>query len=251
MQHQKVLSTQQQATKSLSSASIKKQWRLAEQYNNSLIGQPVKDPFVEGSGAIVPKNYDAILNVNHDGVMGEIKIPKIKVDLPIGHGTDDKTLEDGAGHTRQTSLPIGGSSTHSLIIAHRGLPRAEMFTRLDELQLGDVFTITVLDKTLTYQIDKISVVDPDDLSQISIIKGRDLVTLMTCTPYGVNTQRLLVRGTRIPNQSVANTVQPSVTSMGLEGWARIIGLIIGVVSLLVLMITIIRRIRSRHKTTSK
>jgi sortase A len=130
--------------------------------------------------------------------MGSIEIPKISVDLAIYHGTGQKELEKGVGHVQGTSLPIGGSGTHVVLAAHRGLPNAKLFTDLDQLEIGDKFFLHILNETLAYEVDQIKVVEPDDLTYVQIEEGQDLVTLLTCTPYGVNTQRLLVRGHRIP-----------------------------------------------------
>lgn len=172
--------------------------RQAVMYNENLAGDPVHDPFVAGSGYVVPDNYEEVLNLNGDGVMGYVEIPKIDVNLPIYHGTSEEVLEKGVGHLDMTSLPIGGDGTHSVLSAHRGLPSAELFTRLDEMEIGDVFYIHVLGETLAYRVDDIRTVLPEDLARITLKEGRDLVTLMTCTPYAVNTHRLLVRGTRVP-----------------------------------------------------
>lgn len=173
-------------------------WKEAEIYNENLAGDPVHDPFIPGSGYVLPDNYEEVLNIDGDGVMGQIEIPSIEVNLPIYHGTDEETLEKGAGHLEMTALPTGGSNRHSVISAHRGLPGAELFTRLDEMQVGDVFYIHVLDRTLAYEVDQIKTVKPEDLSFLQPEKDKDLVTLLTCTPYAVNTHRLLVRGTRVP-----------------------------------------------------
>ena len=130
--------------------------------------------------------------------MGTIEIPKIDVKLPIYHYTTEAVLKNAAGHLEGSSLPIGGESTHSVISAHRGLPSAILFTDLDKLEKGDHFMVHVLDDTLCYEVDKISVVKPEDTSNLNVIEGEDLMTLLTCTPYGVNTERLLVRGHRVP-----------------------------------------------------
>jgi len=134
--------------------------------------------------------------------MGSIEIPKIHVDLAIYHGTGDEALSSGAGHLRGTSLPVGGENTHAVISGHRGLPSAKLFTDLDQLENGDVFYIHVLNENLEYQVDQIKTVLPTDLDDLEIVPGGDYVTLMTCTPYGVNTHRLLIRGTRIPYDRV-------------------------------------------------
>lgn len=134
-----------------------------------------------------------------DGVMGTISIPSIGVHLPIRHGTSSDVLSAGAGHLMGTSLPVGGSSTHAVITAHRGLAGASMFTRLDEMAVGDRFSLTVLGTTMTYRVDRVTVIKPEDTAILRISSTEDRVTLMTCTPYGVNTHRLLVSGVRVPN----------------------------------------------------
>ena len=141
--------------------------------------------------------YSTTLDVTGTGIMGYITIEKIGVELPIYHGTSDAVLQVAAGHLEGTSLPVGGASTHAVISAHRGLPSAKLFTNLDQLEVGDTFTITVLDRTLTYEVDNISIVLPTETDSLKVSEGKDYVTLMTCTPYGINTHRLLVRGRRI------------------------------------------------------
>ena len=141
--------------------------------------------------------YSITLDVTGTGIMGYITIEKIGVELPIYHGTSDAVLQVAAGHLEGTSLPVGGASTHAVISAHRGLPSAKLFTNLDQLEVGDTFTITVLDRTLTYEVDNISIVLPTETDSLKVSEGKDYITLMTCTPYGINTHRLLVRGRRI------------------------------------------------------
>ena len=143
--------------------------------------------------------YESVLNVDRSGVMGYIRIPKINVMLPVYHGTEENVLQSSIGHLEGSSLPVGGESTHCLLSGHRGLPSARLFTDLDQLREGDTFTITVLNDTLTYEVDHIWIIEPEDLSHLQIEEGRDLCTLITCTPYGINTHRLLVRGHRIEN----------------------------------------------------
>ena len=145
------------------------------------------------------QNYEQTLNIAGNGVMGFITINKIGVELPVYHGTAAEILNIACGHLEGTSLPVGGESTHCVLSAHRGLPHAKLFTELDKMELGDTFTITVLDRTATYQVDQIKVVRPDEINDIQIVPGEDLCTLLTCTPYGINSHRLLVRGTRIEN----------------------------------------------------
>jgi sortase A len=131
--------------------------------------------------------------------MGYITIEKIKVQLPIYHGTSDKVLNSAVGHVEGSTLPVGGKSTHSVLSAHRGLPSAKLFTNLDKMEVGDVFTIRILDRTVTYQVDQILIVLPHETDNLNIVQGEDYCTLVTCTPYGINTHRMLVRGTRIEN----------------------------------------------------
>lgn len=167
-------------------------------YNENLAGDPVHDPFIVGSGYVLPADYEKVLNINGDGVMAYLEIEKINVHIPIYHGTGEKELEHGAGHLEGTSLPVGGNSRHSILCAHRGLPSAELFTKLDKLSMGDVFLVHVLEETLAYEVDDIKTIKPEELEDLKAIEGKDIITLMTCTPYGVNTHRLLVRGSRIP-----------------------------------------------------
>ena len=145
------------------------------------------------------KGYNRILNVSGNGIMGYLSIPKLGVELPLYHGISAEVLNIACGHLEGTSLPVGGESTHSVLSAHRGLPHAKLFTELDKMELGDTFTITVLDRMITYQVDQIKVVHPDEIDDVQIVPGEDLCTLLTCTPYGINSHRLLVRGTRIEN----------------------------------------------------
>lgn len=177
--------------------SLKEEKEKAQTYNENLSGDPVHDPFVFGSGYALPENYKEVLNLSEDGIMGYIQIPKILVDLPIYHGTSEEVLEKGVGHIQNTSVPIGGNSTHSVLTGHTGLPNAELFTRLDELVVGDIFYIHVLNDILTYKVYEIKVVLPDNIDELRITSGEDLVTLVTCTPYGVNSHRLLVKAERV------------------------------------------------------
>ena len=164
----------------------------ANEYNRELIKVP--DPL---SAAEPVKGYENVLNVTGTGIMGYVTVPKIKTELPIYHGTSDEVLNVAVGHVQGSSLPVGGIGTHAVISAHRGLPSAKLFSDLDMLEVGDTFTITVLDTVMKYSIDKITIVTPNELTELKIDKEKDMVTLVTCTPYGINTHRLLVRGTRV------------------------------------------------------
>ena len=181
-----------------------KEWEKANAFNDTIIHNNIfGDVFGENGDDIKNTEYWQILNVGNDGVMGYVSIPKINVKLSIYHGTADDVLQTGIGHLNGTKLPIGGESTHSVLAAHRGLPSARLFTDIDQLERGDMFYIHVLDETLAYQVDQIlDMVDKDDnetlQKALQIEEGQDYVTLFTCTPYGVNSHRLLVRGTRVP-----------------------------------------------------
>ncbi len=147
----------------------------------------------------IADEYNSTLDVNGDGMMGYITIEKIKVQLPIYHGTSDKVLNSAVGHVEGSSLPVGGESTHTVLSAHRGLPSAKLFTNLDKVEVGDIFTIRILDRTITYQVDQILIVLPHETDALNLVQNEDYCTLVTCTPYGINTHRMLVRGTRIEN----------------------------------------------------
>ncbi len=177
-------------------------FRKAEEYNRKL--KLISFPFLGYSE--LDKEYYSTLDVNGNGMMGYITIEKIKVQLPIYHGTSDKVLNSAVGHLEGSSLPIGGESTHSVLSAHRGLPSAKLFTNLDEIVAGDIFTITILDQTFTYQVDQVLIVLPDEINELNVVNGEDYCTLVTCTPYGINTHRMLVRGTRIENIEEAKKV---------------------------------------------
>lgn len=158
------------------------------------------------------EEYQSELNMDGTGIMGYINIPKIDVQLPIYHGTEESVLQVAIGHLAETSLPVGGENTHCVVSGHRGLPSAKLFSDLDKLKEGDTFTMSILNETLTYEVDQIRIVEPTDLSELTIKEGQDLVTLVTCTPYGINTHRLLVRAHRIANASgearvVADAIQ--------------------------------------------
>ncbi|MBT9902208.1 class C sortase [Anaerostipes hadrus] len=173
-------------------------FRKAEEYNKDLIKSVVQltDPFKVKKSNGETLIYNNILNIDHSGVMGYLEIPCISVNLPIYHGTDAEILERGVGHLAASSIPVGGKSTHSVLTGHTGLSSAKLFTDLTEMKKEDLFFIHVLDRILAYKVDQISVVRPEDTRKLQIVKGKDYVTLVTCTPYGVNDHRLLVRGIR-------------------------------------------------------
>lgn len=170
----------------------------AEDYNEALLPCVLPDSFALAESSGVDPVYMNTLNIAGDEMMGSVEIPKINIKIPIYHTTEEDVLNKGAGHLEGSSLPVGGANTHAVISAHRGLPSASLFTDLDQMKVGDHFLLHVLDETLCYEVDKISVVKPEDTSALAVEDGQDLLTLLTCTPYGVNTERLLVRGHRVP-----------------------------------------------------
>lgn len=183
----------------------------ANDYNRRLAETP--DAFYRPEEV---SGYTDTLDVSGTGIMGYITISKIGVELPVYHGTSDGVLQVAAGHLEGSSLPVGGAGTHAVISAHRGLPSAKLFTNLDELEVGDTFTITVLDRVLTYEVDQISIVLPTETDLLQPVEGKDYVTLMTCTPYGINTHRLLVRGKRIENAENQKHIRVTADALRIE-----------------------------------
>lgn len=200
----RLISNYETVVENLTEEDFSDEWQKAIAFDQALVQNDLYgDVFGEDDGELVNTEYWKVLNVANDGVMGYLSIPKINVKHAIYHGTGDKVLQTGIGHLNGTKLPIGGESTHSVLAAHRGLPSARLFTDLDQIKKGDMFYIHVLDEILAYQVDQIlDMVDKDDHetleAALQIEEGKDQVTLFTCTPYGVNSHRLLVRGTRVP-----------------------------------------------------
>lgn len=198
--------------------------------------------------------YSTTLDVTGTGIMGYITIPRIGVELPIYHGTSDAVLQVAAGHLEGTSLPVGGESTHAVISAHRGLPSAKLFTNLDELEAGDTFTITVLDRVLTYEVDRISIVLPTETDLLQPVEGQDYVTLMTCTPYGINTHRLLVRGHRVNTRESQKHVRVTADATRIDPiiTAPVIALPMLAVLLIWLLVTTRKRPKAgKHEKTTR
>lgn len=214
-----LISSYDDTIKSMKAEDFTSQWEKAEAFNatitqNNLYG----DVFGENDKDIKDTEYWKVLNIADDGVMGYLSIPKINIRLTIYHGTSEESLQTGIGHLNGTKLPIGGESTHSVLAAHRGLPSAKLFTDIDQLEAGDKFYIHVLDEVLAYKVDQIlPMVDKDDHETLEkalkIEEGKDQVTLFTCTPYGVNSHRLLVRGTRVPYNGEEDATDSVTDSM--------------------------------------
>ena len=225
----------------LSDADYQTYFDAADAYNRQLNTTPnafYKPDLVSG--------YAQTLDISGTGIMGYITIPKISVELPIYHGTDEGVLQVAAGHLEGSSLPVGGAGTHAVISAHRGLPSAKLFTNLDQLEVGDTFTITVLDRVLTYEVDKISIVLPTETDELKIAEGKDYVTLMTCTPYGINTHRLLVRGRRVETPDQYKHLRVTAEALKIE--PIIVAPIMALPMLLILLIGMLISTRKPKKT---
>ncbi|MGE9860368.1 class C sortase [Lachnospiraceae bacterium SGI.256] len=208
-------------------------WTSATDYNASLLERA--NSYILSDTQ--KEQYEELLNVSGIGVMGYIEIPSIDCSLPIYHGTEESVLQTAIGHLEWTSLPVGGESTHCVLSGHRGLPSAKLFTNLDKLVEGDVFMLRILDEVLTYEVDQILIVEPQETAELQIVEGQDYCTLVTCTPYGINTHRLLVRGHRIDNMEEAKTVHVTADAVQIE--PMIVAPIVAIPILLVLFIALI------------
>lgn len=192
-----VIENYEEVVNEMEEVTMEQEFEKAQAYNEGLLGQVVlSDPFQAEPESESSSTYNSILNTNDEGMMGYVQIPKINVKLPIYHSTSPEALKKGVGHLEKSSLPIGGSASHAVLSAHTGYPTAEFFTNLTKVQDGDSFYLVILNKTLAYKVDQIKVVEPTDISALQIDRSQDYVTLVTCTPYGVNSHRLLVRGVR-------------------------------------------------------
>ena len=224
------IATYADSVENMDEQDYEKLWDAAVSYNQKLFqsghGLGLKDEEKE--------EYNELLDVFGTGIMSYIEIPKIKCSLPIYHGTDEGVLQIAVGHIEGSSLPVGGLNTHCVLSGHRGLPSAKLFSNLDKLEEGDIFMIRTLDQTLTYEADQIRIVLPDEVDDLKIEEGKDLCTLVTCTPYGINTHRLLVRGHRVANQEEAEAVRVTADAMQVDN--RIVAICIAVPVLVLLLI---------------
>lgn len=214
---------------------------LARKYNKRLIGNvTLTDPFDVELQKELDSEYEHLLNIDGDGIMGHVNIPEINVNLPIYHGTSEEVLQKGVGHLENTSLPVGGEDTHTVLSGHTGLPSAELFNNLSELEEGDEFYLHILGEVLAYKIDQIKVVEPQETSDLLIDPTKDYATLVTCTPYGVNSHRLLVRGTRIPYVENMENEQITTTSGKAREWLSeyVNVLVVGISTILVVVASI-------------
>ena len=230
-------------TESIDKEEVKRRMDLARAYNDTLDPSRLSDPFTEEEKA-GRKEYARMLEVNE--MLGHVEIPRIGQDLPVYAGTTDEVLEKGLGHLEGTSLPIGGTSTHAVVTGHRGLPNVKLFRNLDQLVEGDVFYIHNIEDTLAYQVDKIQVVDPSDFNPVLVEEGKDYATLLTCTPYMINSHRLLVRGHRIPYQAAVDDGVANVKRLAPD----FLQLFLILLPIIALLLIIVIRERRRRKTLS-
>ena len=236
----RAIATYSKQVEKLDDSENKKMLKAARKYNKSLLKKSDHWKLSKKD----KKKYESLLDVSGTGIMGYIEVPKIDCSLPIYHGTDEGALQIAIGHLEGSSLPVGGKSTHCVLSGHRGLPSARLFTDLDQMEEGDVFVLNVLGRKLAYEVDQIKVVLPDEMSDLEIVQGKDLCTLVTCTPYGINTHRLLVRGhrTKYIEETVVR-VQKEAEKKETGIWLLAGG---GTVFLIIIIIVVVKRRRKRR-----
>ena len=234
------IATYTKQVEKLDDSQNKEMLKAARKYNKSLLKKSDHWKLSKKD----KKKYESLLDVSGTGIMGYIEVPKIDCSLPIYHGTDEGALQIAIGHLEGSSLPVGGKSTHCVLSGHRGLPSARLFTDLDQMEEGDVFVLNVLGRKLAYEVDQIKVVLPDEMSDLEIVQGKDLCTLVTCTPYGINTHRLLVRGhrTKYIEETVVR-VQKEAEKKETGIWLLAGG---GAVFLIIIIIVVVKRRRKRR-----
>ena len=206
------------AVSTMDNTLLERVFAAAQEYNRNIGVISTDDPDAATQMNATPLGYEDQLNINGDGIMGYVRIPSIDITLPIFHGVAGEDLERGAGHLPGSSLPVGGSGTHAVIAAHSGLPTQRMFSDLEQMEIGDMFFLSVLGQTLVYEVDQILVVEPNDVSALKIVPGQDYVTLVTCTPFSINTHRLLLRGRRVPYEEAAEKEEPIHTKTAASTW---------------------------------
>lgn len=243
----KLIANYDNVVKEIKPDEIKKKIDDARKYNETLIGGVVPDAFSVRNG-VKDKEYESLLNINNDGIIGSVEIPSIDVNIPIYHYTTDEVLAKGAGHLFGSSLPVGGESSHTVISAHRGLPSAKLFTDLDQLKEGDLFYFHVCGEIFAYKVDQILVVEPEQTSELAIKEGEDLATLFTCTPYSINSHRLLVRGHRVPYDK-KEEIQEKEKVKNVQPYFLIVEIacIIGGILLALILVKLLDFIKKRRK----
>ena len=236
----RAIATYTKQVEKLDDSQNKEMLKAARKYNKSLLKKSDHWKLSKKD----KKKYESLLDVSGPGIMGYIEVPKIDCSLPIYHGTDEGALQIAIGHLEGSSLPVGGKSTHCVLSGHRGLPSARLFTDLDQMEEGDVFVLNVLGRKLAYEVDQIKVVLPDEMSDLEIVQGKDLCTLVTCTPYGINTHRLLVSGhrTKYIEETVVR-VQKEAEKKETGIWLLAGG---GAVFLIIIIIVVVKRRRKRR-----
>ena len=236
----RAIATYTKQVEKLDDSQNKEMLKAARKYNKSLLKKSDHWKLSKKD----KKKYESLLDVSGTGIMGYIEVPKIDCSLPIYHGTDEGALQIAIGHLEGSSLPVGGKSTHCVLSGHRGLPSARLFTDLDQMEEGDVFVLNVLGRKLAYEVDQIKVVLPDEMSDLEIVQGKDLCTLVTCTPYGINTHRLLVRGHR------TKYIEETVVQVQKEAEKKETGIWLlaggGTVFLIIIIIVVVKRRRKRR-----
>lgn len=243
MHQTRAIASYAETVSQLDTAQYDEMWKAAQDYNRSLAQRETAFALTDEQKAA----YESLLDVSGLGVMGYIEIPEIDCSLPIYHGTEESVLQVAVGHLEWSSLPVGGEGTHCVLSGHRGLPSAKLFTNLDKLAVGDTFLLRVLDEVLTYEVDQILIVEPEQVDALGIVPGEDYCTLVTCTPYGINTHRLLVRGHRVEN--TPETARMHVTADATQFDPLLVAPVLAIpVLLLLLMILLVpkRRRKSRE-----
>ena len=236
----RAIATYTKQVEKLDDSQNKEMLKAARKYNKSLLKKSDHWKLSKKD----KKKYESLLDVSGTGIMSYIEIPSIKCSLPIYLGTDEAVLQIAVGHIEGSSLPVGGVNTHCVLSGHRGLPSAKLFSDLDKLEEGDLFMIRTLDQTLTYEVDQIRIVLPEEIDDLKIVEGEDLCTLVTCTPYGINTHRLLVRGHRVANQEDAENIRVTAEAMQVD--TRIVAAFVAVPILLVLLIWLLVSTRKKR-----
>lgn len=247
----RVISSYDENAVRLSESEKQAMLEAARQYNRELLGNiELLDPFSPLKKE-VDARYQSLLNTNEAGMMGYIRIPKIDVELPIYHGTEERILQSGVGHFEGTSLPVGGESSHTVLTGHRGLPSKLLFTDLDQMKEGDIFYLKILGETFAYKIDQILTVLPENTKALTIEPGKDYATLVTCTPYAVNTHRLLVRGSRIPYEEAVRQVPDEKITPTLPFQVKVLLAAIGVLVLIFIVYQLWKKTRKRKEMRRK
>ena len=242
MHQTRAIASYAETVSQLDTAQYDEMWKAAQDYNRSLAQRETAFALTDEQKAA----YESLLDVSGLGVMGYIEIPEIDCSLPIYHGTEESVLQVAVGHLEWSNLPVGGEGTHCVLSGHRGLPSAKLFTNLDKLAVGDTFLLRVLDEVLTYEVDQILIVEPEQVDALGIVPGEDYCTLVTCTPYGINTHRLLVRGHRVENTPEAARMH--VTADATQFDPLLVAPVLAIpVLLLLLMILLVPKRRSKSR----